>query len=264
MKSSVATKFPGALLLFITFAAWPWAPQAQCAVLTGSIVFSATPGGQASGHGYVWDTRPEGIWLNLFIAASTTNGFVNLNGPDNSHASINILLHPGTNSFRLSPESIAPMPYSFYGVNLFLDGHILPDISAKGSVGTSVFTTNAASAPAMDGTAPPASGRLEYYNGTETVTLTECSWNTSSGPGYITLVVRPDVERLTISVSEVEVCWYSLTNVMYQMQYRSELTTNIWSSVGSPIPGTGDRLCIRQLVNAEEPKRFFSVIRLPQ
>ena len=159
---------------------------AQPAVLSGSIIFSANPSGQAGQN--VWDTRSEGGWLNLFFATPSTNGLVFLNGPDNSHASINILLRPGTNRFTVYPEGNLNLSYNFYGANLFFDGHTLPDISAKGSVGSDMFTTNAAWTLAMDGTGATASGKLEYYNGTETVTLIECSWGSPTGPGNIVLV----------------------------------------------------------------------------
>lgn len=254
-----------AVLLVLLFGTtYTVVPSAWSAALTGSIYLAATPSGQPGASGNAWDTRPEGGLLNMLIAAPSSNGLVFLNGLDNAHASIAVLLRAGTNKFTFFPDPSVQVSFNYYALNLFLDGHILPDISVKGSIASPMFTTNAALTPAMDGTGVPASGRVEYYNGTETVTLTECSWNSANGPGTITLVVRPDVERLTISVSEVEIGWYSLTNAIYQVQYRSEFTSNIWTSVGSPIPGTGARLCLRQTVNAEEPKRFYSVIRLQQ
>ena len=36
---------------------------------------------------------------------------------------------------------------------------------------------------------------------------------------------------VTIRASQVEVCWNSISNLTYQVQYRSDLTTNLWTSL---------------------------------
>jgi hypothetical protein len=54
------------------------------------------------------------------------------------------------------------------------------------------------------------------------------------------LKITPDGgPTLTVQCSTVDVCWNSLTNYTYQVQYRSDLTTNQWVNLGQPIPGTG-------------------------
>ena len=65
---------------------------------------------------------------------------------------------------------------------------------------------------------------------------------------------------LTIRVSQVEICWNSVTNLLYQVQYRSDLTTNQWANLGPSFPGTGHD-CVTDAVSAE--KRFYRVILLP-
>lgn len=77
---------------------------------------------------------------------------------------------------------------------------------------------------------------------------------TASGPGFNGMIDElriSNVQReftslpaLNISVSQVRLCWPALSNVTYQVQYRSDLTTNIWTDLGSPIVGTGTNLCI--------------------
>ena len=114
----------------------------HAAVLSGAFVFGIAPSGQSTGNAY--DTRPEGPLYNLIFGINTTNGITYLNGPDNSRASINILLHAGTNRFLLFQDGCCGVGNN-YGVNLFLDGHILPDISAKSTAGSQLFTTNRAS-----------------------------------------------------------------------------------------------------------------------
>lgn len=68
--------------------------------------------------------------------------------------------------------------------------------------------------------------------------------------------------RTTIDVSEVTVCWESRSNLTYQLQYRSELTTNLWVNLGVPVEGTGDQICVRDPVLAQ-PRRFYQVLTLP-
>ena len=42
---------------------------------------------------------------------------------------------------------------------------------------------------------------------------------------------------LSIRVSQVELCWDTATNEIYQLQYRSSLTTNVWLPFGGPVVG---------------------------
>ena len=71
-----------------------------------------------------------------------------------------------------------------------------------------------------------------------------------------------EASRLTIQVSEVRLCWNSVSNAMYQVQYRSELTTNQWTNLGPPVAGNGTGNWITDPVRA--PRRFYQVVELPQ
>jgi len=66
---------------------------------------------------------------------------------------------------------------------------------------------------------------------------------------------------LRIEVSQVRLCWPSLTNVLYQFQYRSDLTTNLWVNLGDPITGNGATNCITDEVSS--PRRYYRVVALP-
>ncbi len=63
---------------------------------------------------------------------------------------------------------------------------------------------------------------------------------------------------LSIQCADVDICWYARSNVMYQLQYRSELTTNIWMPIGPPITGTGSTNCVTTSVR-EDPQRYYRV-----
>jgi hypothetical protein len=65
----------------------------------------------------------------------------------------------------------------------------------------------------------------------------------------------------SIEVSEVTICWLSEPETMYQVQYRSELTTNLWVNLGPAVAGDGTRQCTPDAVTSAQ--RFYQVIILP-
>ena len=65
--------------------------------------------------------------------------------------------------------------------------------------------------------------------------------------------------RVTIRTSQVEVCWNSQSNLTYQVQYRSDLTTNLWTSLLDCVPSTGSTSCIYDPVVEGQPQRFYRV-----
>jgi len=68
-----------------------------------------------------------------------------------------------------------------------------------------------------------------------------------------------------LRVSEVEFCWNSQIQSIYQVQYRSELTTNSWVDLlGTNVTGTGASICVPDRVPAGQSQRFYRVICLDQ
>jgi choice-of-anchor C domain-containing protein len=67
---------------------------------------------------------------------------------------------------------------------------------------------------------------------------------------------------LSIRCSEAEVCWNSTSNLNYQVQYQSLLTTNMWVDFGPPITAFGTNTCIQDAIPVGSPQRFYQVIRL--
>jgi hypothetical protein len=76
-------------------------------------------------------------------------------------------------------------------------------------------------------------------------------------------VVAVLLPEASIRVSEVEVCWSSVSNLDYQVQYRSTLTTNVWTNLGSPVAATNASTCVTDKVARGEPQRFYRVLLLP-
>ena len=61
-----------------------------------------------------------------------------------------------------------------------------------------------------------------------------------------------------IRVSEVEICWESWSNALYQVDYLSELTTNQWVPLYTNVIGNGLVMCVSDAVVL--PQRFYRVV----
>lgn len=62
---------------------------------------------------------------------------------------------------------------------------------------------------------------------------------------------------LTIRVSQVELCWGTAANTVYQLEYRSQLTTNAWLPLGGKIHGDGLPFCTNDTVVIGQPQKFY-------
>jgi hypothetical protein len=117
---------------------------------------------------------------------------------------------------------------------------------------------------------PPAHGygsRQQLVFGATTERTTLFFTDTSSATVSVdvaldNVAVSPLAPEATIRVSQVEVWWGSLSDRTYQIQYRSDLTTNMWTNLGAPIQGTGSPICVYDSVSSE-PRRFYRIVKLP-
>jgi len=66
---------------------------------------------------------------------------------------------------------------------------------------------------------------------------------------------------VTIRTSQVEVCWNSKSNLTYQVQYRSDLTANVWTSLVGCVRATGSTSCVFDPVVVGQPRRFYRVVQ---
>jgi hypothetical protein len=65
---------------------------------------------------------------------------------------------------------------------------------------------------------------------------------------------------LSIQCSEVGICWASVTNATYRVEYRSDLTTNTWAALRECVPGSGTQTCIYDKILPGYPTRFYRVV----
>lgn len=73
----------------------------------------------------------------------------------------------------------------------------------------------------------------------------------------------PETNVLSLRVSQVELCWPSTSGSMYQVQYRSDLTTNIWTDLGIPVQGKDSTTCIYDAVLPGAPRKFYRFVAAP-
>jgi hypothetical protein len=100
------------------------------------------------------------------------------------------------------------------------------------------------------------------------------SWNalfirSDSGVPLDNLVVDPCgapgscEPLLSIRCSQVELCWFGFTNVTYQVEYKSTLTTNLWTALGAPVAGNNSTIFVSDPVYAGQPQRVYRVVTIP-
>ena len=98
----------------------------------------------------------------------------------------------------------------------------------------------------------PAIGRV-FYSGSSTATTGDIRFS------HVTQLTFEPPPLVTIRASQVEVCWNSISNLTYQAEYRSDLTTNVWTSLVNCVRGTGATSCILDPVVVGQPQRLYRV-----
>jgi hypothetical protein len=88
---------------------------------------------------------------------------------------------------------------------------------------------------------------------------TNATTGTIGAPAQVTQFTFEPPPRVAVRVSQVEVCWNSISNLTYQVQYRSELTTNVWTSLVDCVRSVGSTSCIFDPVVVGQPQRFYRV-----
>jgi hypothetical protein len=68
----------------------------------------------------------------------------------------------------------------------------------------------------------------------------------------------------TIRVAEVEICWASVSNRLYRVDYQSVLTSNLWPPLSSNIVATSPITCVSDRTPEGQPRRFYRAVLLPQ
>ena len=66
---------------------------------------------------------------------------------------------------------------------------------------------------------------------------------------------------LQVRVSQVELCWETVAGIWYQLQYKSDLTTNLWVPLFPEfLRGTGSAFCTNDSVLLGQPQKFYRLV----
>jgi hypothetical protein len=105
---------------------------------------------------------------------------------------------------------------------------------------------------------------LSFYSGvpsTPAPTWNDQPFDDPNCGGYV--VERaddPNHPQLDIRVSQVEICWQTATNMWYQLQYLSTLSTNQWLPLSTNwVTGDGARFCTTDAIVVGTPQRFYQL-----
>ncbi len=143
----------------------------------------------------------------------------------------------------------------------YFQGHTNMAILAQAvSTNGAVLGLALAGAPPPSGWKPPTQFRFTATDPTTTLQFQGSNATVNIDLALDNVGVLPVTPPLTIAVSQVRLCWQSQTNRLYQLQYATDLASNSWTNLGTPIPGTGND-CSEQPVG--EPHRFYRVLLLP-
>jgi hypothetical protein len=81
--------------------------------------------------------------------------------------------------------------------------------------------------------------------------------------GSFAVVVEPPIStncfKASIRFSEVEVCWPSVSNALYRVDYRSDFTTNTWIPLTNVL-GTGGEMCVPDRIARGQAQTFYRVV----
>jgi hypothetical protein len=262
------------------------------ATLTGVCLFDLDSSGNGTGI-QVWNTTAEedrwNLWLTTSRPGDTPDGLTTpfINGPNDSSAAIAWPLQQGFNRFTIYGENSEAKPA--YGLNLFFGGRPLPGISALAVLRTNdvvpAFQFNAAPITyGLDEFPIPGAGNLSCADENDVITLVEFHWASpevynrdrvsvdftepSGQPDFIgtfTLLVgppNPGGPKASVRVSQVEICWPSLIDRVYQVQYRASLGAGAWNNLGSAVRATGGTQCVPD-GSLDPTRRFYRVVELP-
>jgi len=72
----------------------------------------------------------------------------------------------------------------------------------------------------------------------------------------VVVTLPPQFTSTLLTGNQFKFSWLAANGAAYQVEYKDNLTTPTWSSLGSPVNGTGSVVTITNLISASS-QRFF-------
>lgn len=83
-----------------------------------------------------------------------------------------------------------------------------------------------------------------------------------SGGGNVTRLSFTPALPITIRTSQIELCWESVPDATYRVEWRSEVSPDNWRPLLECVRSTGSTTCVQDAVPPGEPRRFYRVVRV--
>lgn len=139
------------------------------------------------------------------------------------------------------------------------DNQVLPAADRSGTPAVfSAGATNVCAGTNVPIVCTPPSGSI-FPVGTNTVTCVATVPGLNSEACSFTVTVLPAAPRLSVRVSQIELCWDTASNAWYRLEYRSALTTNQWAPLAPWFRGDGNRFCTNDALYPGQVQRFYQV-----
>jgi hypothetical protein len=238
-------------------------PSGSFSGIRNMVIFDSSQFGDLSGPTYLtrWAYRPDRLTGSMGpssgtmkVFASTTKRsvaglstkFADNLGPDNTLVFEGTLVlttsnMPGagnTRHFDIVTTLTTPFLYDPAAGNLLLD------VQISGGGGTSIRWDAITGNPSV---------RLLYANGSATVG--------SFGNVAVTQFTFEPAPVVTICPSQVEVCWQSISNATYRVEWQSEVSGGIWTPLADCVRSTDVTTCIQDALTPGTPRKFYRVVR---
>ncbi len=157
-------------------------PAKAAPVLTGGVLFNATPAGAYDGSGVRWNTLGGDGLFNLYFQDAVSLAWVN-SGNTVASTALNVTLSPGAYTYNIFGEPGLVPAQGYVGLNLFFNGvSAVPSISAVnvfGGVGSPSPNASSSTLQLNGISTVPGANTLSFTQAGLLVTLSVFSWNRS-------------------------------------------------------------------------------------
>jgi hypothetical protein len=95
-------------------------------------------------------------------------------------------------------------------------------------------------------------------SGNYSVLITSPFGSVVSSVASLTVVASPIIQTFSFANGQFNLTWSTASNLTYQLQYSSDLSTTNWINLGNPISATNDSVTISD-VPGTDSQRFYRI-----
>ncbi len=83
------------------------------------------------------------------------------------------------------------------------------------------------------------------------------NYTISYNSGTLTVVALPQLTTLSISANQFIFSFPTISNQLYQVEFKNDMAAPTWTLSGSPLPGTGGSITVTNAISGQQ--RFFQI-----